>query len=487
MSEDSETGGSLRNRVTGGAIWLFGSYGLSRFGRIAMMLVVAALLSPQAYGLIGLATVIVTVVQILNEFGLWQAVVYRTDPDERFINTAFFTNLLGGLVTSSALFFAAPFIASFYGDPEMTALLRVMGLALIIDAFVYVPMGLMRKELRFRRLALPEVAGIAGAAVVTIGLLLLGFGILSYAVGFVAESLLRGGLIFIRVDWRPKLQMSWQYLKEMAPYSGNIMGGDLARHVSTNVDYFVVGRILGAGPLGYYTLAFNLANYPVSNFAYILSRLAFPTFATLQEDPERAKRVYLKMVQTVVALVVPALAMLALLAGPLILGLLGDEWRPTVFITQVMVVAGISRAISMPSSDILRATGSQAVPFRIYVLESLSILVALLLVSSRGIEAVAVSVTALMSLAAWTITIFACRKFGIRIKELGGTLSTGVVLAASGAAPVLLLRSLEVSFPSDILEFVVLAAAAGAAMIICLATVLRSFTREMLSMVGLKK
>lgn len=467
----------LAQKARRGSLWLFSSYALSRLGRVAMMLIAAALLSPREYGIIGLSAVVITVGQIINEFGIWQTVVYQKDLDERFLNTAFAANICGGLITVLGIYLSAPWIADFYGEPEITVVLRVMGLALLFDAIFYVPDGLLRKELEFKSRALPEVAGTFGAGVVTVALLLLGVGVLSYAIGFVVESAVRCVLTLRKISWRPRLQLSWLFFREMT-YARHILGGNLARHISSNVDYLIVGRVLGAGPLGFYTLAFNLANYPVSNLAQILSRILFPTLATLQENPDYAKRVYLKVVRLVAAVVTPTLMVLALLAAPLLVGLFGEKWQPAVLPLQLMVVAGVFRAVAFPSSDMLRAFGSPEVPFRINVLEGLLLAGTLVLVAPRGIVVVALTVAVVLSLTSCALTIVACRAYEIGLRELGQAVVPGVALAVSGAGGILLLKALNPYLLPDVLELVVLGAAAGVGMLLCLITVCRSLLRE---------
>jgi O-antigen/teichoic acid export membrane protein len=486
-NEDQRPAEPLAEKFLGGAGWLFGSYALSKVGRIVMMLAVAALLSPKDYGLIGLTSVIFTVAQIMNEFGIWQAVVNRSDPDESFLNTAFFANVLVGFLNGAVIFIVAPWIAEFYGEPMIATLFRVMAISLIIDSLAYVPGGLLRKELKFKSLAFPEIAGAIGAGIATISLILLGLGVVSYAVGFVVESVIRSVLILLKSTWRPSLHFSRTHMRKIGAYARYILGADLARHISSNIDYLIVGRVLGAGPLGFYTLAFNLANYPVSNFAYVLSKIAFPAFAALQEDPDYAKRVYLRMVQIVAAVVVPVLVLFALLADSLLVGVLGEKWQPAVFITQVMVVAGISRAISMPGFDMLRAIGFPSTPFKINLLEGLTMLAALFVLANRGIEVVAMIVTTIMSLSSWTITLATCRAFGIKLRSLGRALLPGMILATSGAVPILLLKYLDVNSLSGVSELAVMVTLAGVAMTICLATVLRSLSREILGIVLSRK
>src|SRR5215212_8443309 len=148
------------------SMWLFGSYAMSKFGRLAMMLVVAAVLSPRDYGFVTLSVFVITAAEITCEFGIWQAVVHRSDPEERFVTTAFTANVIGASILTAGMFLTAPWISRFYGGPEMVGLLRVASLVLIFDGVFFVPAGLLRKELNFRGRALPEIVGAFGAAAV---------------------------------------------------------------------------------------------------------------------------------------------------------------------------------------------------------------------------------------------------------------------------------------------------------------------------------
>jgi PST family polysaccharide transporter len=258
-------------------------------------------------------------------------------------------------------------------------------------------------------------------------------------------------------------------LKEIISYGKYILGTNLIKYVSSNMDYFIVGRVLGAGPLGFYTLAFNLANYPVTNFAQVLTRIVFPTFATLQGNPIYAKRIYLRVIRLMSAVVAPTLVTLALLATPLVVGLLGEKWQPAIFPLQIIVVAGISRTLSFPSADFLRAFGFAKLPFRVSIAEALVISVTLLLVASRGIDAVALTVAAILSLSSWTTVTISCYMSGVRLREMAG-------------AFMLSLRLLGLRFLPDGPELAVSAAAAGAAILVCLFTVCRSFLREVVAL-----
>lgn len=193
------------------------------------------------------------------------------------------------------------------------------------------------------------------------------------------------------------------------------------------------------------------------------------------------------MIQLVAALVLPTLTTLALLATPLIGELLGDKWQPAVVLLQIMVVAGISRAISFPSRDMLWGTGFPKIPFKVDVFEGVLITVVLLLIAVQGIEVIAIAVTVIRSLTSWGIMLVTCRMFGIGLRELGRVFVPGVALAASGAAGILTLELLVSDFSSGTLELITLTAAAGAAMIFCLLTVCRGFFREVVTLLRSRK
>jgi O-antigen/teichoic acid export membrane protein len=482
VNEHNDPHKSLASSVFRGAAWLFSSYGLSKLNRMIIMLTIVALLSPEAYGVVSLCSVIIFVGEITTELGIWQAVVHNRDPDERFLNTAFTANVLGGCVIVVGLLLGAPLIAQFYHQPELTNVLRVMAPGLLAEAMFFVPDGWLRKQLKFRIRSVAEVGSSFVAVVTTITLLFLEVGVMSFAVGYLVEKIFRCTSILIIARWRPTFQLYWSSLREIASYAKFISSAEVAKLVSSNVDFLIVARVLGAGPLGLYTLGFNLANYPVTNFAIILSRIAFPTFAILQEDPDYCRRAYLRIVQIVAGLVIPLLVMLAILAAPLIVGCLGERWQSAVFPTQVLVIAGISRAISIPGSDLLRASGFPNLPLKINVAETLALIGALVALASWGIEAVALTVTVVLSLSSWATTLVTCRVFGIGLLELGQSILPGLGLAASGAAAVYCLQVLDLSSLPSSLELALLIASASAGMVICLTTVLRSFLHEILAL-----
>jgi O-antigen/teichoic acid export membrane protein len=213
----------------------------------------------------------------------------------------------------------------------------------------------------------------------------------------------------------------------------------------------------------------------------------FPTFATLQEDLDYARKTYLKMIQVVAALIIPLLVMLAVLSPSLIPLILGEKWRLAIFPLQVMAIAGIFRVLSVLSSDMLRAVGFPNLPFKIYLIEGLLVLGALLLVTASGIEVVALTMTVILSVTAWVIIMISCRVLGIRFHKLGQALVPGITLGASGAIPVLSLRLLDLYLLPDGLEAIVLITASSAAMVICLLTVHRRLVQEVIALAGSAK
>jgi lipopolysaccharide exporter len=483
-----EPGKALSATVVTGAIWLFASFALSRIGRLAMMLTVAALLSPQAYGIVTLSTILMALGAIVAEFGIWQTVVQRPNLDERYLNTAFTVNIPIAFAVGVGLFLSAPWIAGVLEEPKLSLMLRVMGPVLLLDGVFYVPDGLLRKELKFKERVLPEVLGIFAFATITITLLHLGVGVVSYAVGFLSESAVRCPLtIWMAVKktkWRPKLQVYLADLKELLSYGKHILGFEAVKYASSNVDFLLVGRVLGAGPLGFYALAFNLANYPVTNLALILSKVAFPTFATLQADLDYARQVYLKLLRLLAAVTIPPLTLMALLANPLVTEVLGEEWQPAVFPLQIMVLAGIFRTVSSPSIDMLRAIGHAKVPFGISVAEGCALLATLLFVIQQGVAAVALAVTVILSLTSLATMWAGCRVLGVGIRGLTSSLTPSVALAASGAGAVFFVRWLNLGFLAGIVELGLLLTAAGGAIAVCLATFCRGLFWEVVALAG---
>jgi teichuronic acid exporter len=188
------------------------------------------------------------------------------------------------------------------------------------------------------------------------------------------------------------------------------------------------------------------------------------------------------MVGLVAALVTPLLIVLALAADPLTVGLLGEKWQPAILPLQLMVLAGISRSIAYPSSDMLRALGFPNVPFKISIIQAVLVVGGLLLLAPQGIVVVSVTMAVVLSVTSWMVTLAACRRFKIGLGELGRELLPGMALAVSGALPILALHFVDLEFMPDFVKACVLLIAAGVGMTICAATVCRSFVREVIAL-----
>jgi PST family polysaccharide transporter len=328
---------------------------VAQFG---ISVVLARLLPPEDFGLMGLAMVAVGFGNIFVKLGLGQALVQRQALTSRHVRVAFTTSVLMGGAFCALTYAAAPLIAQFFRDTHIVPILRVLSVMYVLAGLFVVSKSLLQRELSFQVLFYVECASaVLFYGGVGITMALLGFGVWSlvYAVlaRRVAELILGYG--FVRHPVRPLLSL--KELRELASFG---VGQSLARvtnYFAVKGDYFVVGRLLGPGPLGFYTRAYKLMKLPTSKFVTGLGSVLFPAASKIQHDTERFRRAYLYTFSVMSFVVLPATAALVSLAPELIVGIYGRKWMGSIVPLQILSAFGFFRATYNGAANFVRAKG----------------------------------------------------------------------------------------------------------------------------------
>ena len=358
MSEES-----LRNKTVSGIMWS----GVGRFGALALNffsnLVLARLLMPEDYGTVGMLYVFIA---LSNEFvlaGFGAALIQKKNPTELDYTSVFWWNLAASLLFYGILFFAAPAIARFYTLPELVPILRWQSLSIVILAFTLVPSFWLQKQFRFRELSMRQLLASVVGAVVGIAMALLGFGVWSLVASNLVGSL-AGVLLLWRVSgWRPQWAFSLSSLRELFKYGGLMALTSLMNAFYSNLQNLIIGKRYSASDLGYYTQAQKLENTPVVALAQIVNQVTFPLFSELQDDPERLRTAVKKNIQMSSYLLFPAMALLAVIAQPLITLLYGVKWVPAVPYFQLLCLYGMILPLNGINVNVFKSLGHSGIYF----------------------------------------------------------------------------------------------------------------------------
>lgn len=324
---------------------------------LAITVFLARILSPAEFGLIAMLSVFIALGNSLMDSGLTSSLIRSRLTGQKDYSTIFFFNLIGGILAYIILFFAAPFIASFYRQPLLAQIIKVYGLTFIINAFFSIQSTLLIKEMRFRLQTLIQIpAVIIGGA---LGILLAknGYGTWSLVWMNLLTALISTLLHWYCSSWRPKFIFNKKSFRKHFHFGYKMTISGLLDTLYQNLYTIIIGRFYAVAQLGYYARADSLSQLPIGIISTAINKVAYPMFSAIANDDGKLKKVYQKLMQQVLFWNAPSLIYLAVVAKPFIGLLLTDKWLPAVPYFQLLCVAGILYPLHSYNLNILKVKG----------------------------------------------------------------------------------------------------------------------------------
>ncbi|MDQ6692851.1 MAG: lipopolysaccharide biosynthesis protein [Chloroflexota bacterium] len=389
-------GGSLGKQAAQGAAWNYAAFLVSKGLLFVATLVLARLLTPAEFGLVGMALLVITALDVLRDFGIGAAVIYHQREPQAAANMAFALSSGIGILLFAANWLLAPFTAHFFktANPADTqtvvSLLQVLGFSLLFASLGSTHDALLQKEINYRRRMVPEVSRTLFKGVISVALAFMGWGVWSLVIGQVVGEASATLLLWYVARWRPTLQISRALLRPILGYGVQTMfAGGLGTLIS-DVDYLIIGRLLGETPLGLYTLAFRIPELIIKNLSQAVSSVAFPVAARLQSDRDAMRDAYLSMQHYMLAILAPLGLGLYAVTPALIHLLFQSKWDPIIPVMQALSLYMVMGAINHWPGVIYKAVGRPDILNRLSLVK-LAMLVPVLwwCALSYGIEGVA--------------------------------------------------------------------------------------------------
>jgi lipopolysaccharide exporter len=478
---DSSDPGLTRAAV-GGVAWQGLSYLLGKALVLATTAVLARLLTPEDFGVVGLALVFIAYVEVATDLGVAQALIFMP-ADRRRTDAALAVNLLVSIVLVGMAMATAPAVAAFFGRPEVTELFRVLSLTLLVGGAGQVPDALLRKELRFRKRLMAGLSRACAQGIVSIALAATGLGPWAIVWGYIVGGVVWTTVTWTLADYRPS-RHAWRVTfadaMPLLAYGLPVAGSSLLLSLVFDIDYLIVGRRLGAEALGFYTMAFRVPEMVIINVFNVLSAVAFPLFALARGDPARLRRGYLAGVRLQSAYGMGAGVGLAMVAPMLVHVVFGPRWEASVVPLQALALYAAFRSLGIGAVDVYKGIGRTGLAAALS-LARLAVLVPALLIAVRfGIGAVAWTQAAVALALALLMQAVASRILGLPVASLGAALAPA---AAAGLGVAIGAGAVRLWLPGA--EWVRLAAGVLAGAIAGMASVHavdRRFLKEMRSM-----
>ena len=263
----------LKLQAAAGVFWSGAGSVLTQAISFLGSIVLAHLLSPGDYGLVGMARIPIGAIALFRELGTSSAIIQRKIVTQRLLNSIFWGNVAFGVITFLAAQAAAPAAASFFHAPPIVPIIRVLAVGFLFSSIASVPTALLTRDMAFRRLIVLEVIAAAASTAAAIGAATLGAGAWSLVVSSLVSAFLVVALVWRLLPWRPAREARWGDLRSVANFSLNLSAFNVVNYVSRNADNAIVGHYLGTSELGFYQMAYNLMLYAVQNISQIILRV----------------------------------------------------------------------------------------------------------------------------------------------------------------------------------------------------------------------
>lgn len=387
----TESDNPLSRRTAHGALWNYGAFASSKALTLVATAILARLLTPAEFGVVGFATVAITYLSVAQDLGLAGALIYQREKVDRAAHVVFSLNLVLGVLLFVVGYLTAPLTAQFFDEPEVASLMRVLSLTFLIAPLGSVHLILLQKELDFRRKMFPDVGGALAKGVASVALAVTGFGVWALVLGHVAGVVVTVLMSWVVVKWRPRLAFDRDLTRSLLAFGLPLFVVDLIYVVTGNIDYLIVGRVLGATALGIYTLAYRIPELLVLGVVSVLSRTMFPAFTKARDSMDALRRGFAASIRYVVIFTTPICVGLFVVAEPLVLVMLGEDWLEVVPVLRVLAGFAWVRSLMSNDGDVYKAMGRPGFLAKITGLRLAVLVPALLIATPYGLVAVAIA------------------------------------------------------------------------------------------------
>ena len=425
-------------------VWSYLSFASGKLLVIVTMAMLARLLTPAEFGVVGFATLVVAYLSVLKDLGLGAALIQRRDDVADSADTVYAANLILGGALTAITALSAPLVADFFREPLVTPLLRVLSFTFVIEAFGSVPMVLLRRDLAFRKKMIPDVGRVVVKGVISIAAAVAGFGVWALVWGQLGGVIASAILVWTVTDLRPRPRFHPGRLATLGRFGAPLIVTDIEFAIWSNLDYVVVGRLLGGPALGVYTLAYRLPELLVQSVWRVLAGAIFPVFSRIQDKADLLRRGYLSTIRYTQVVIVPLCVGLFITADLAVMTLFGDQWHEAIPVLRVMAIFSLIGSIGVNAGDVYKALGRTTVLAKLATFELAALVPALLFGARFGIVGVAWAHAAVAALDTIVRLAVANRLVGTTFAEIGRqiapSLGAGIWLAAA-ALPVLAVTS----------------------------------------------
>jgi O-antigen/teichoic acid export membrane protein len=349
-------------------------------------LILARLLTPQDYGLVGMLAIFIALSDVFIDSGFGMAVMQKKNPEDSDYSTVFWFNLIVSVLAYIILFFGAPAIADFYGDERLILLTRVICTVVIINAFGSIQGKYLNKNMQYKKLAKIYVSAFLGSSIFAVIMAVAGFGVWSLVGKALFLAVLLNGGWWIISAWKPKRIFSLNSFKELGSFGSKILATSLFSSFFSNIYSVIIGKLFNAQSLGLFTRARQFYELPDKSIRSSSMNVFFPALSYMQDDNSRLINSYKKITGVYAYILFPLYITLAIIAKPLILVILTDKWIESVVLLQYFCLLAFALPFESVNENVLYIKGRSDFVFYVTVLKKVGLVAFLFLFYKTGLK-----------------------------------------------------------------------------------------------------
>lgn len=386
-------GGEItKTKVFSSLLWKLmergGAYGI----QFIVMIILARLLLPEDFGLIVLVTTFITIAGIFVQVGFSTALIQKKNADEVDYSSVFYLSLVAATILYILIFFISPYIASFYEEPKLISVLRVLSIMLFFGAINSIQNVLISRTMQFKKLFFSSLWAVVISGSIGITLAYANFGVWALVVQSLTSQLIVTVILWFTVDWRPRLLFSIEKILELLPFSWKLLVSGLIATLSINLQSLIVGKVFSQAMLGFYNRGEQLPKLFVTNIDGSIQSVMFPAMASYQDDKRRMKEIVRRAIVTSSFIIFPLMVGLAVIAEPLVIVLFTEKWLPAVPFVQIFCASYALWPIHTVNLQAINALGRSDIFLKLEIIKSIFGLIILGISIQFGIYMIAFGV-----------------------------------------------------------------------------------------------
>ena len=346
-----QPGEGIYQRTVRSGFWVFTLRITEQLFGIARLIILARVLTPNDFGLMGIALLALATLETFTQTGFQQALIQKKENISDYLDTAWTVLLIRNIFLCTILFFSAPYIALFFDAPSATGIIQAIGFSLLfggsggIGGFVNIGIIYFQKELEFNKQFFWRISGTLTDFIVSVTAALILKNVCALILGLLAGNLVRLFMSYFIYPYRPRFKIDRTKSRELFGFGKWILGSSILAFMLTEGDDILVGKILGTTALGFYQMAYRVSNAPATEITHVISQVTFPAYAKLQDNITGLKGAYLKVLQVTTFLSFPIAGLIFVLAPDFTKIFLGDKWIAIVPTMQILVWWGVIRGL----------------------------------------------------------------------------------------------------------------------------------------------